>query len=247
VSLKNTIFAASSSGGNCATFLGSTITDAGYNISDDSSCRFSATSSSNNTDPVLDPAGLANNGGPTQTVALLSGSPAIDAIPVANCTDQARTPNPIIIDQRLFPRPDSEETLCDIGAYEFADTPFIAFSRFSGSLTIDSATGVLHLNGRFNLETGGSIDPVTQPVAFSVGQNALRLPVGSFVRNDSGYVYQKRFSHSFLRVSIMFANIPGSYRLLVSQQGGLQFTTPVPVTLTIGNNSGSTLMNAKFD
>jgi hypothetical protein len=49
-----------------------------------------------------------------------------------------------------------------------------------------------------------------------------------------------------LRVSIRFTNTPGSYRLLVFQQGGPQFTAPEPVTLTIGNNSGSTLMNAKF-
>jgi hypothetical protein len=80
-----------------------TITDAGYNISDDNLCGFNATGSRNNTDPMLDPAGLANNGGPTQTIALLSGSPAIDAIPLANCTDEASPPNPIITDQRLFP------------------------------------------------------------------------------------------------------------------------------------------------
>ena len=32
-----------------------------------------------NTDPKLDPAGLLNNGGPTRTIALTSGSPALDA------------------------------------------------------------------------------------------------------------------------------------------------------------------------
>jgi predicted outer membrane repeat protein len=240
-SLKSTILAGSSSGINCD----GTITDAGYNISDDTSCRFSATGSLNNTDPMLDPAGLTHNGGPTRTIALLSGSPAIDAIPVANCTDQARTHNPIITDQRLFPRPDSEESLCDIGAYEFADTPFIPFSRFSGSLTTNSNTRVLNLNGSFKLGRGGSIDPTTQPVAFSVGQNALRLPVGSFVQNATGYVYQKS-GRSILRISIKFTNVPGSYRLLVFQHGGPLFTAPELVTLTIGNNSGSTVMNGKF-
>src|SRR5262249_13543893 len=144
--------------------FGGTIADAGYNISDDNTCGFTATGSLNNTNPMLNPAGLSNNGGPTQTIALLSGSPAIDAIPVADCTDQARTPNPIITDQRLFPRPDSEENLCDIGAYEFADTPFIPFARFNGSLAIDSATRMLHLNGRFKLGRGGRIDPAMQPV-----------------------------------------------------------------------------------
>jgi hypothetical protein len=75
--LKNTILEASS-GGDCGG-VGSFI-DAGYNIADDSTCNFSATGSHNNTDPKLDPAGLGNNGGPTQTIALLAGSPAIDAI-----------------------------------------------------------------------------------------------------------------------------------------------------------------------
>ena len=111
-SLKSTIVAGKAAGGNC---VGNT--DLGYNISDDDSCGFSAVGSRNNTDPMLDPAGLANNGGPTQTIALLSGSPAIDAIPLADCTDQSS--NRITTDQRGFPRPDARgEPACDIGAYE---------------------------------------------------------------------------------------------------------------------------------
>jgi hypothetical protein len=56
---------------------------------------------------ILSP--LANNGGPTKTHALVSGSPAIDAIPSADpgCT---RT------DQRGVPRPRGPG--CDIGAFE---------------------------------------------------------------------------------------------------------------------------------
>src|SRR5690242_15369549 len=54
-------------GGDCS----GTITDAKYNISDDSTCGFSANGSLNNTDTNLDPAGLKNNGGRTKTIALL--------------------------------------------------------------------------------------------------------------------------------------------------------------------------------
>ena len=65
------------------------------------------------------------NGGPTATIALLAGSPAIDAIPVASCTDQATpTPNALTTDQRGIPRPDpvdGSNGACDIGAYEFED------------------------------------------------------------------------------------------------------------------------------
>jgi hypothetical protein len=106
------------SGGNCGSILGGPeITDLGYNISDDDSCGFSATSSLNSTDPKL--GALINNGGPTFTVALLSGSPAIDAIPLDSCLDQMG--NQLTTDQRGFPRPDAVEGVCDIGAYEFQD------------------------------------------------------------------------------------------------------------------------------
>ena len=62
-------------------------------------------------DPLLAP--LASNGGPSQTMALRAGSPAIDA------TRSGCLPT----DQRGAPRPDNRETVCDIGAYEVQDTP----------------------------------------------------------------------------------------------------------------------------
>jgi CSLREA domain-containing protein len=62
---------------------------------------------SNPLDPLLGP--LADNGGPTQTHALLLGSPAIDA---------ASTPDCPTTDQRGVPRP--QGPACDIGSYERA-------------------------------------------------------------------------------------------------------------------------------
>jgi predicted outer membrane repeat protein len=134
-SLKNTILAMSSGGldtppSNCF----GTIIDAGYNISDDTSCGFSATGSRNSTNPMLSTAGSANNGGPTETIALDPGSPAIDVIPLASCTDQASPPRRVNTDQRGALRPDLGETVCDIGAYEFQDLagqPFCAVKSVS--------------------------------------------------------------------------------------------------------------------
>ncbi len=63
-------------------------------------------------DPMLGP--LTDNGGPTWTHALLSGSPAIDAVSVVSCT--------VPTDQREAPRPivqTSSDTPCDIGAFEW--------------------------------------------------------------------------------------------------------------------------------
>ena len=112
-SLRSTILAASS-GGDCA----GTITDAGYNIAEDTTCRFEAVGSHNRINPKLDRSGLRNNGGPTRTVALEFNSPAIDAIPVAECINQASPPKRITTDQRGFPRACQGTVACDIGAYE---------------------------------------------------------------------------------------------------------------------------------
>jgi hypothetical protein len=69
----------------------------------------------NNINPLLGP--LANNGGPTQTMALLPGSPAIDSGNPSGCTDGLG--HLLKTDQRGDPRPNIEDTGgCDRGAYE---------------------------------------------------------------------------------------------------------------------------------
>lgn len=88
----------------------------GYNLSSDGSCGFSSIGDMNNTDPMLGP--LQSNGGPTQTMALASGSLAIDAGNPSGCTNAAG--HLLKTDQRGLPRPDGEGAGgCDIGAYEF--------------------------------------------------------------------------------------------------------------------------------
>jgi hypothetical protein len=72
-------------------------------------------------DLKINPA-LSNNGGPTQTLELLQGSPAIDAVPGEACsiavTDVSGHTVTITADQRGDLRPDGSEKMCDIGAYE---------------------------------------------------------------------------------------------------------------------------------
>jgi photosystem II stability/assembly factor-like uncharacterized protein len=110
--VTNTIVANSTSGGNCA----GTITDGGHNLDDGTSCGFStANGSLSYTDPKLDPAGLKNNGGPTQTIALQAGSPAINVGDESVCA--AAPVNGV--DQRGYERPGVGSTNCSIGAYEY--------------------------------------------------------------------------------------------------------------------------------
>jgi hypothetical protein len=117
-SIQGSILAANI-GSNCQCYGGG-FANEGYNISDDDTCHFghstgaSGQTIGDNVNPLL-ASGLANNGGPTQTIALLAGSPAIAAVPLAQCT--VRT------DQRGDPRPAPGYTACDIGAYEFQGPP----------------------------------------------------------------------------------------------------------------------------
>jgi hypothetical protein len=110
VILQNSIVA-NNLGGNCS----GTMTSNGYNLSSDGTCNFNKSGDLNNTDPKLGP--LQNNGGPTQTIPLLSGSPAIDAGNPNGCTDGRG--HLLKTDQRGRPRPDKEDSGgCDMGAYE---------------------------------------------------------------------------------------------------------------------------------
>jgi hypothetical protein len=63
---------------------------------------------------------LVNNGGRTQTIAILDGSNAIDGGPSVGCFD--RNSQIITEDQRGFPRPLGAH--CDIGAFESGDAVF---------------------------------------------------------------------------------------------------------------------------
>jgi hypothetical protein len=113
----NTLVASNTPNGNCY----GTITDGSHNLSSDASCPFNL-SGLTNADAKLGP--LANNGGPTLTLALLSGSPAIDA---GNSFGAPFT------DQRGFPRPAGSAP--DIGAFEYGSMmPFLSIDRPTGNV-----------------------------------------------------------------------------------------------------------------
>jgi hypothetical protein len=145
VTVTNSIFSGNTdNSGNPSDNCGSRITDGGHNLDDGTSCRFSAAKGSlSNTAPDLDPAGLQDKGGPTQTVALCTAagvpagcsaaSPAIDAGDEAICT-AAPVNNR---DQRGFVRPGAGHTRCSIGAYEAdATAPAACVGDCSGTSTV---------------------------------------------------------------------------------------------------------------
>jgi hypothetical protein len=157
--LKNTLLANSGSR-NCSVANGP-MKSLGYNLSTDNSCAayFNQTGDLNNTPASLDPGGLKNNGGPTQTIAILPSSPAFNIIPLSPtnyCTDFSG--NSLTTDQRGVSRP--QVSACDIGAFEYSsddDTTFAELNggnSFAGNQTISGSVNAASFVGNGSALTG---------------------------------------------------------------------------------------------
>jgi hypothetical protein len=180
LTLANSIVAFSSSGSNCF----GAIIDGGHNISTDASCNFSGPGGLNNTDPVLGP--LGDYGGPTPTMPVLAGSPALNAADGAACPST---------DQRGIARPFGPA--CDIGAFESAPPYTIrgrvrgfgiagGISVSSGALsTITGADGNYRLDG---LSTDSySVAPSAAGIIFVPASTLLTVGPDAVGINFRGY------------------------------------------------------------
>ena len=141
ITLRNSLLAGTS------TNVWGQIIDGGYNMSSDGSATFSSGTSFNFTDPKLLP--LANNGGPTFTMALAVDSPAIDWVPSVNAPP---------IDQRGFARPYGASA--DIGAFEVGPfVPALTIRRNGNNTVTVSFAGQAGV--KYRLER--SVDLLTWP------------------------------------------------------------------------------------
>jgi hypothetical protein len=114
--------------------------DLGNNLAQDKSCGLLASGDKSNVDPRLAP--LFDNGGPTQTQALLAGSPALGDPATTNCP---------ATDQRGDSRPSGK---CDIGAFEATLLGSPTATTGDVEVITDSSaklTGTINLQG----EAGG--------------------------------------------------------------------------------------------
>jgi hypothetical protein len=225
--LLNTLLAAGSFGSN---FSG-TLTDAGHNLSSDSSCNFSGPGSLNNTDPKLGP--LDDYGGPTPTVPLLTGSPAIDG------GDTALGPP---TDQRGRTRPYGAAS--DIGAFE-SSAPFVIRGNVSGYTlageveVVCESTNVTTVKGNYSLEGLAAGDYNVRPSdsdylfyptnrLLTVGPDQVGVDFKAYRWNA---LSRESFSGGTLR--LMFAGTNGlTYRVLFSTNitDWIAISTNVPVS-----------------
>ena len=161
ITLVNTIFAGNTAptGPDCGG-TGS-LASQGHNlIGNNSGCNFSPASGDQvNVDPLL--GALADNGGPTKTHALLTGSPAIDT------GDDSVLGSPLFLttDQRGFPRLQGAHV--DIGAYEAPATDAPQTSPITVTKTGDSNDGLCGVGDcslREAIASGDSGDAINIPL-----------------------------------------------------------------------------------
>ncbi len=161
VTMANTIVAGNSAGfGDC----NGTITSNGYNlIQDTSTCSIVGDPTGNITGRDAQLGLLVDNGGPTQTHALLPSSPAIDAgnpIPPGSGGGACRP-----TDQRGVLRP--KGVACDIGAYEAPGGSTIYPAPIRGGNTAPLTTfiygGGFTSGATVKLVRGGEADIVGNP------------------------------------------------------------------------------------
>ncbi len=143
--IENTILEAGASGANIFN-SGGTIASLGYNLSSDDGGGFlTASGDQINTDPMLGP--LQNNGGPTFTHGLLTGSPALDA------GDPNFTPPPLH-DQRGPGYHRVFNGRIDIGSMEVQPAPT---PTPTASPPPPSPAQALNISTRLRVETGNNV------------------------------------------------------------------------------------------
>jgi hypothetical protein len=195
-------------------------------------------SDANPIDPLL--AQLADNGGPTQTMALMTGSLASGGGSVALAVDA--NGNPLLTDQRGFGflrtviDPTTGKPTIDIGAYQTQPTlsprDFLE-AVVSGSLPVDPTTG--------NPTAVLSLDLQAQADAFvrvfsTTNLNPLTVPSGSATPIDIAVSLA-----SGIQVKEADLSIPTGFR--VSINGGTWYGGSPALTLKSGN---LTITNATF-
>jgi polymorphic membrane protein len=146
LTVTSTIIANSMNGGDCVNT--GALTDGGHNLIEDteSSCGLTHGVNGNIVGgaPMLDPDGLQDHGGPTQTIALLPSSPAINA----GDADVCATAPVNGVDQRGYVRPGTGHANCSIGAYEadaFSPEACVGDCNGTGSATIDELITLVNI------------------------------------------------------------------------------------------------------
>jgi len=214
VTLVNSIIVGENAGNECH---GSGFTSQGYNLGSDDTCGLDQPTDQPSATALLGP--LQDNGGPTETHALLSGSPAIDQGSCPGCTtDQRGKPRPV----DLPGIPDADDG-CDIGAFEFQYQP-LPSSGYVVAINVLHKNQQVLPNWRVTVYAGpdGTGGVRAEQLTDANGRVVLRLPNGSHSYNVAHGCYESGFTNFTVN----------SARLSISHQA------VVPLEIRVVNSAG---------
>ena len=228
VLMYDTLVAANLAGGNPSDIQGSLNTASSYNLIGDGSGGISAVnhnllgSSASPLNPLLAP--LGNYGGPTQTIALLPGSPALNAGDITNAPayDQRGPGFPRIVNGTI-----------DIGAFEFQN----GSPRQSISLTVAGFPSSIAAGTAVNFtvtvhDADGSTDTsYTGTEYFTSSDGQAGLPADyTFTAADAGV---HTFSATLKTASTQWITVSDASAGVSASENGIVVSPAVANTLTV--------------
>ncbi|HXA32385.1 MAG TPA: choice-of-anchor Q domain-containing protein, partial [Acidimicrobiales bacterium] len=200
---------------------GSVLSSSGYNLLGSSCTNTPAPTDLVGVDAMLAP--LADNGGPTQTVALLPGSPALNAGGGPTCP---------ATDQRGETRP--QGNACDIGAFESANSGYWLVAADGGIFAFGDA-------GFFGSQGG---QPLNKPVVGMAstpdgkGYWLVAADGGIFTFGDAGF-FGSEGGHKLTRPIVGMAATPDGHGYWLTAANGSVFA--FGDAGTFGDSSGQGL------
>lgn len=141
-------------------------------------------------------------------------------------------------------------TVFELTGTGFAPPP-ILFGTFSAGLNVAFGfnTDSFNLGSSFTLGNGSNgINPLSEPLALTVGTFTTTIPAGSFKQNGNGaFSFDGAIGSAQLDVQLVSTGTKSyAFNAQARYVNMTGTNNPVPVTLGIGNNTGTVLVTAQI-
>jgi hypothetical protein len=134
----------------------------------------------------------------------------------------------------------------DGAAWVFVQPAKVSFSAFTAQLTVYPKQPGFSINSNFTLgNTSNGLNPPTGPVTLQIGSFTITIPAGSFVKALPGYfTFVGVINNTSLNILIRLTSDNNYIFEVIARNVNLTIQDPVSVTLTIGDDSWTTSVNA---
>jgi hypothetical protein len=134
----------------------------------------------------------------------------------------------------------------DGAAWVFVQPTTVPFSAFTAQLTVYPNQPGFSIDSNFTLgNTINGINPPAEPVTLQIGSFTITIPTGSFVKAGPGYfTFVGVINNVSLNVLIRLTSGNNYIFGVIAKNVSLTIQNPVSVTLTIGDDSRTTSVNA---